>query len=426
MTLYLARYLLPISDLPIEDGALLVDNGRIAAVGRRRDLLAGFSGDVVDFGDAVLLPTLVNAHTHLELTHFSQWAARAGEQDQPTTFVDWILRLIRVKRGLTSAELNDSIRDGLRQCLQAGTGALGDILSRFILPPDYADSPLFGRVYLELLGLDPAMWGAALDGAAGLLSGDHFGNLQPGLAPHAPYSLSQQAMTTIFSTARRQGLYLTTHFAESPEESRFVCEAAGDLIERLYPVVGWQKQSPAANDCSPTVYLDRMGGLTPHNLLVHGVQVSTEDARLLAERSVAVVLCPRSNERLGVGTAPVACYRDTGVKLALGTDSLASNDSLSMWDELAAARRLYGAHLSPAQLLTMVTGNGAEVLGLKGEMGSLETGSGAHFQVLPLRNPPPLAELEEFLCSHGNDRLPSAVYLGGVERLDLNSVMREA
>lgn len=417
MTLYLARYLLPISAPPIEDGAMLVRNGRIAAIGRRRDLLAGFSGDVVDFGEAALLPPLVNAHTHLELTRFPRWAARAGEEDQPTTFVDWISWLIRVKRGLSSAELNDSIRDGLHQCLQTGTGALGDILSRFILPPDYAESPLFGRVYLELLGLDPAVWGAALDGAAGLLSGDHFGNLQPGLAPHAPYSLSRQAMTAIFSTARRQGWSLTTHFAESPEESRFICEAAGDLIERLYPMVGWQEQRPTANDCSPTVYLDRVGGLMPQNLLVHGVQVSKKDARLLAERSVTVVLCPRSNECLGVGTAPAARYRDAGVKLALGTDSMASNDSLSMWDELAAARRCYGTHLSPTELLSMATRNGAEALGLKGEMGSFQNGSGAHFQVLPVQSPPPLAELEEFLCSHGRDTLPSAVYLGGVERL---------
>ncbi|MEZ4484247.1 MAG: metal-dependent hydrolase, partial [Syntrophotaleaceae bacterium] len=148
MTLYLARYLLPISAPPIEDGALLVDKGRIAAVGRRAQLLSEYGGEVVDFGEAALLPTLVNAHSHLELSHFPRWATRAGEQDPPATFVDWLLRLIRIKRELTSAELNASIADGLRQCLQSGTGAVGDILSRVVLPPDYAASPLYGRVFL--------------------------------------------------------------------------------------------------------------------------------------------------------------------------------------------------------------------------------------------------------------------------------------
>lgn len=417
MILYLARYLLPISAPPIEDGALLVDNGRIAAVGRRAQLLAHFSGKVVDFGDAVLLPPLVNAHTHLELTHFPRWAKRAGETGKPATFVDWLLHLIHVKRDVTPAEQTAAINDGLLLCLQSGTGAIGDILSRLIFPPAYAASPLYGRVFLELLGLDPEVWGVSLDRAAALLSGDHFGNLQPGLAPHAPYSLSQQAMVRIFAAASHQKWPLTTHFAESSEESRLVQDAAGDLLERLYPAVGWQDRHPAASNCSPTVYLDRVGGLIPHNLLVHGVQVSATDAQLLAERSVTVVLCPRSNEHLGVGTAPVAFYRAAGVKLALGTDSLASNDSLSMWDELAAARRCYGDHLSPAELLAMATRNGAEALGLKGEMGTLQAGYGAHFQVLPLLDPPPLGELEEFLCDCGCDTLPSAVYLADRERL---------
>lgn len=417
MTLYLARYLLPISAPPIEDGALLVDNGRIAAVGRRRELLAGFNGEVIDFGDAVLLPTLVNVHTHLELTHFPRWAARSGEPGKPATFVDWLLQLIRVKRDQSPAELTASIRDGLRLCLQSGTGAVGDVLSRLIFPPAYAESFLYGRVFLELLGLDPVVWGVSLDRATALLTGDHFGNMQPGLAPHAPYSLSQQAMISIFAAARRQDWSLTTHFAESHEESRLVQDAAGELLERLYPAVGWQDQRPEAHGCSPTVYLDRVGGLHHNNLLVHGVQVSAEDARLLAERSVTVALCPRSNECLGVGTAPVALYRAAGVKLALGTDSLASNDSLSMWDELAAARRCYGDHLSPGELLAMATRNGAEALGLKDEMGTLSSGAGAHFQVLTLTDAPDLKQLEEYLCRQGASCSLSALFLAGIERL---------
>ena len=417
MTLYLARYLLPISAPPIEDGALLLHQGRIEAVGRRAELLPGFTGEVVDFGDAALLPPLVNAHTHLELSHFPRWAAAADKSHAPASFVDWILHLIDIKRGLAEKDLLVSLQDGLRQCLRFGTGAVGDILSTASLSQHYAASPLCGRVYFELLGVEPTVWQDALLRAEAELGKDHFGRLQPGLAPHAPYSLSPVALSTIFDAARQHNWPLTTHLAESLQESELLERGTGELLERLYPKVGWSEYRPAAVNCSPTAHLDRLGGLQPDNLLVHGVQVDKADCRLLAERNVTMCLCPRSNERLGVGRAPVADYRDTGVKLALGTDSLASNDSLSMWEELAAARRCYGTHLSPAELLAMATRNGAEALGLKGEMGTLQAGYGAHFQLLSLPDPPPLAELEEFLCSRGCGTAPSALYLTGRELL---------
>ena len=417
MTLYLARYLLPISAPPIEDGALLLHQGRIAAVGRRTELLPGFAGKVVDFGDAALLPPLVNAHTHLELSHFPRWSAQTEKLAVSASFVDWILHLIDIKRGLSEDDLAASLQDGLRQCLRFGTGAVGDILSTASLSQYYAASPLYGRVYFELLGVDPAVWQDALLRLEAKLGKDHFGRLQPGLAPHAPYSLSSEALAAIYDVSRRQRWPLTTHVAESLQESELLERGTGEFLERLYPAVGWSEYRPAAANCSPMAYLDRLGGLQPDNLLVHGVQVSGADCRLLAERDTTICLCPRSNEGLGIGCAPVAQYRDAGVKLALGTDSLASNDSLSLWDELAAARRCYGAHLSPAELLAMATRNGAEALGLKGEMGTLQAGYGAHFQLLPLRDSPRLAELEEFLCSCGCDTVPSAVYLAGRERL---------
>ncbi len=419
MTLYLARYLLPISAPPIEDGALLLHQGRISAVGRRGDLLPGFTGEVVDFGDAALLPPLVNAHTHLELSHFPRWAAAAEKSPGPCSFVDWLLYLIDIKRGLTEKDLAASLQDGLRQCLRFGTGAVGDILSTASLSSHYPASPLLGRIYFELLGVEKAAWQGGLLRLEAQLTKEDFGRWQPGLAPHALYSLSPEALATTYDVAQRQRWPLTTHLAESLQETELLEQGTGELLERLYPAVGWGSYRPVAEACSPMVYLDRLSGLQPDNLLVHGVQVSQADCRLMAERGLTLCLCPRSNERLGVGRAPVADYQAAGVKLALGTDSLASNDSLSMWEELAAARYCYGAHLSPADLLAMATRNGADALGLKGEMGTLQAGYGAHFQVLPLRDTPRMAELEEFLCSCGCDTLPSAHYLAGRECLQV-------
>jgi aminodeoxyfutalosine deaminase len=417
MTLYLARYLLPISAPPIEDGALLLRQGRVVAVGRRADLLAEFAGEVVDFGDAVLLPPLVNAHAHLELSHFPRWAALADKPLAEGSFVDWLLHLIDIKRGLTEKDLAASLQDGLRQCLRFGTGAVGDILSTNRLSPHYTASPLYGRIYFELLGVDPTVWQDALLRSETEVAKGQLGRLLLGLAPHAPYSLSAEALMAIYDVASRQRWTLTTHLAESPQESELLQIGTGELLERLYPAVGWSEYRPSAANCSPVVYLDRLGGLQSDNLLVHGVQVSQADCRLMAERGVTMCLCPRSNERLGVGRAPVADYRAAGVKLALGTDSLASNDSLSMWEELAAARHCYDAQLSPAELLAMATRNGADALGLKGEMGTLQVGSGGHFQVLPLASAPSLAQLEEMLCSQGSALSVNALYLDGIESL---------
>jgi cytosine/adenosine deaminase-related metal-dependent hydrolase len=153
--------------------------------------------------------------------------------------------------------------------------------------------------------------------------------------------------------------------------------------------------------------------LHPGDLLVHGVQVSAKDIDAIASRGLYVVLCPRSNDRLGVGKAPVGAYRAAGVPLLLGTDSLASCDSLSLWDEVAYARRNFAGQLDPPALLRMATFEGAIALGLEGEMGALAPGYGAHFQVLKPSRLPGIAELNTFLCEPGRSDEVQALYLDG-------------
>jgi len=204
------------------------------------------------------------------------------------------------------------------------------------------------------------------------------------------------------------------HAAESSEEVTLIRDAAGPLAEILYPLAGWELPPP--QHCSPIAYLAKRGALTAGLLLVHGVQVSAADVKAIAASGCGMVLCPRSNARHGVGTAPAALYRQHGVPLALGTDSLASNDSLSLWDELAAARRAYPA-FSPTELLHMATASGAALLGLQGEMGTLTPGAGAHFQMLQPRTLPPLSDLAEFLTSPGRNDEVNALWLDGDEVL---------
>jgi cytosine/adenosine deaminase-related metal-dependent hydrolase len=410
--LYRARYLLPIATPPLEDGALLVDGGRLAAVGRFSELRRA-DAELVDCGEAVLLPPFANAHTHLELTHYSRWQSIVGEVAAPDSFVDWILQVIRVKRRMVPNRYLQSLQEGIRQVLASGTGAVGDILSCFPARSAYATSPLKGRIYYETLGLDPARNREILRAIGDLLDKGRVGSLEPGISPHSPYTLSAGYLEEIYGFARRRGVPTATHLAESADEVAFLQDADGPLARVLYPYVGWHEMLPPPPRRTPVAYLADRGGLVAGNLLIHGVQVTAADAGRLARAGASVVLCPRSNARLGVGRAPVELYLEQGVSLALGTDSLASCDTLSLWDEIAFAMSWFEGRLSPAQLLTMATRNGAAALGLGGEMGVLEANRGAHFQVLVPPSLPPAVDLEEFLCSSGRGAEVSALYLDG-------------
>lgn len=417
-TLYRARFLVPISSPPVEDGALLVRQGRIVAVGRGKDLAADHpQAATVDFGDAVMLPPMVNAHTHLELTHFPRWARQSGEPPESGDFLDWILRVIRVKRNVDPEAFAPSLAAGIDRSLRSGTGAVGDILSCFPARRGYAEAPLKGRLYLETLGRDPEVNRRVLDSIGRILKEKRAGFLQLGLSPHSPYTLSAAGLADVFDFARRRRVPCAIHFAESVAEVEFLRHSTGALAERLYPFVGWEEMVPPPAGRSPAGYLADCRGLAADNLLVHGVQASREDIERIAASGAAVVLCPRSNARLGVGRAPVDLYRRTGVPLALGTDSIASCDSLSLWDEIAFALDWFDGELAPAELLAIATAGGARALGLGGEMGALEPGLAGSFQVLDLLEAPPLCGLEGRLCARGREFRVAALYLDGIDVL---------
>ncbi|MFA7536990.1 MAG: amidohydrolase family protein [Desulfuromonadales bacterium] len=412
--IYRARYLLPIAAAPIEDGALLVVAGRIAAVGRKADIAAlATDAKTVDFGESLLLPPLVNAHTHLELTHFPQWAQAAGASPPQDDFIEWIRHVIRVKRQISTDFFAPSIAAGIKESLAAGTGAVGDILSFFPARTAHADSPLRGRIFLETLGQDPDTSGRVLRAIEEIIVGGRIGASVFGFAPHSLYTLSRQHLREVIAAAGRRHRPLTIHLAESPAETEFIATSSGAIAQELYPYIGWSDKTPPPSGLTPVEFLAENGGLHAGVLLAHGVQVSAADIERIAKAGAAVALCPRSNARLGVGRAPVELYRQAGVSLALGTDSRASCDSLSLWDELAFARTWFAGALGPAEWLSVATLGGARALAIDDEMGTLAVNAGAHFQVLTPAALPPLRELEEFLCAPGRSGEVEHLYLGG-------------
>lgn len=416
MKLFRARYLLPIATPPLEDGALLVEGGRIVSVGPFAELRRT-TAEIVDFGEAILLPPLVNAHTHLELSHFPRWAAAQEVATGPAPFIEWLQRVIRVKRPLDPEQYLPSLADGISQSLAAGTGAVGDILSRFTARVAYQGTALRGRFFLETLGLDSLRHRRLLEAVGTVTAEGRCGRMEPGLSPHSPYTLSTRNLREAFAFARRRLLPTAIHLAESAAETAFLQNSRGEVAEVLYPLVGWQQQIPRPARLSPVAYLARQQGLGADTLLVHGVQVTAADIELIAASGATVVLCPRSNAHLQVGQAPVALYLAAGVPLALGTDSLSSSPSLSVWDELAFARRWFTGAISCQELLTAATRNGAAALGLSGEMGILAKGWGGNFQVLSPGALPPAADLHQFLCSDGRSAEVKSLFLNGLDVL---------
>lgn len=409
-----ASWLISPEASPLAGGAMLIRNGRIVAVGALDRLRREHTVPVDDHPGCAILPGFVNAHTHLELTHYPSWRLRGHEAYHPRRFVDWIIQLIKVKRGLSDEDFRASAREGIRMCLESGTTAVGEIVTARKLADLYPSSPLSGRLYFELVGHDRERFRDLLHKAVSAAGTHAGGTFATGLSPHAVYTIGEENLPLIREAALPARLPLAIHCSESAEETSFVFDTSGELAETFYPFVGWDRYLPPPRKCSPAELLDRAGLLTEDTLAIHCVHLTRADAEILRKRRVSVVICPRSNERLDVGRAPVTLLRKLGIPLALGTDSLASNDSLSLWDEIRYALDLFSTELSPADLFRMVTSDGAAALGLAESHGALEPGKRADFQIVGQFGGGEEGVLERIVC-HG---VVDDVYVGGIRYND--------
>lgn len=382
MQIYAASYVLPVSSPPIAGGAIAVENGLITAVGSLAELRAASGAPVTDLPGCAVIPGLVNAHTHLELTHFPAWKLRKGLDYLPKTYVEWIQQVVKIKRALRPEELELSVREGLRLSIESGTTALGEILTDFSLASLYGSSPLIGRLFFEVLGHDPVQCFALLERLETTLRDTRLGGFQRGISPHTPYTVSAYLFEKVQELSRRLGIPKAVHLSETAEEVSFMHDTTGAIAKVLFPLVHWEAYLPHPMRTTSTGFLDELGVLDRSMLAVHAVHVTPDDVAILKERGVSVVLCPRSNDRLFVGCAPHHLLKSAGIPLALGTDSLASNDSLSLWDEIRFLQQVAPEAFSADELLAMATLGGARALGIEASTGSLEVGKRADFLVL--------------------------------------------
>lgn len=408
MQIYAASYLLPVAAPPVAGGAIAVAEGRIVDLGTLTELRVRHSAPVQEFPGCVIMPGLVNAHTHLELTHFPAWKLRKGIDYSPRTYVDWVIQVIKIRRALSAEELLHSVCEGIYKSLECGTIMVGEILSERSLLPIYRQSPLSGRLYFEALGQDPVRCADLLRALAETLTTFQGDRLRPGLSPHAPHTLSLRFLQEVVELAQGHSVPTAIHLAESPEEAEFLHSSGGKIAELLYPFAGWESYLPPPRRTTPTAYLDGLGVLNEATTVVHCVQVTPADAEILKKRGVNAVLCPRSNDRLAVGKAPAALLKKAGIPLALGTDSLASNDSLSMWDEMRFLLNEFPGAFTPDEVLAMATLGGARALCLDREAGSLAKEKRADFLVV---KPGQLSE--EIAGAVIEESQIEEIYLGG-------------
>ncbi len=363
-----------------------VADGWITGVGPAETLPPG---PVDDLGHVAVLPGLVNAHTHLELSWLRDRVAPAGN------FVDWIEAMMRVRK--TAPDAGDAGAQRAAMAVAAaemkasGTGVVGDITNSLAGLDVLAEAGLSGRAWYELLGFNADAEALVAEARAKVSSTAVPAGWQVSLAPHAPYTVSPALFTAI---RKAVGTGVTSlHVSEGLDEVTFVATGGGRWRDILMAMGVWDARWQAPG-CSPVAYLDRLGFWTPGTLAVHAVQAGPEDLAVLRDRQVTIVTCPRSNVFVGAGEPPVQAFYASGAAVAVGTDSLTSVRDLNLFSELAELRRL-APGVPASTLLASATLTGARALGLGTSHGSIEVGKRA--SLIGVAVSPRETDVEEYL-----------------------------
>ena len=360
---------------PVNEWAVVINKGIIQKVGPLQQITRQFPHQrMYQLHNAVLMPGLVNVHTHIELPDLLNTI-------RSEAFPYWILNLINAKKGLSSKNYASATAKNINSIIQTGTTTIGEICTHGVSPSLIKASGLRAVVFHEIIKM--------ASGVSGRRSGIQLPRgadsvlIKSGLSPHTPYSVSEPVLRDIKMLAKKRRIRIAMHVAESKDELKLLRREKSGL-EKLYKLASWDLDwAPAGS--SSFEYLKRIGFLSTHLLAVHAVQVTDLDIALIRKSKVSIAHCPRSNKETGVGRMPLNKFLDAGITVGLGTDSLASSPSLSMWDEMRFAYRIHHRDgITAKDIFTIATIGGAKALGLEKEIGSIEPGKRADIIAVPL------------------------------------------
>ena len=334
--IYSARWLLPIVSPMLEDSALAIDGSTIVAVGPRGEIVSAFpNSPIEDFGQAAILPGLINAHSHLELT-----VMRGFLEREESDFSAWLRKLTSARPAMTPEDLIVSATCGAIEAARAGVTSVGDSSSSGAHTMQALRRVgLRGIVYQESFGPAPER---AAENVAQLC--DQIGGMQEyendlvraGVSPHSPYTVSATQLEIISRLAIDEKLPLMVHAAESQAEKLLLLEGRGAFAEGLNKRgIDWD-----APRISTIAYLQRHGVLDTRPLLAHCINVDDNDLDLIKQSGAAIAHCPKSNAKLGHGCAPFAQFVSQGITVGLGSDSVASNNTCDILEEARFATLL--------------------------------------------------------------------------------------
>lgn len=396
---YRARWVVPIVGPPLEDAFVDVQGGRVVAVTARGGL-AGAAvpletpSAVYDLGEAAVLPAFVNAHTHLELS------ALRDHVPPVAVMADWVRALMRERQRVTPEVAARAVEHAIHELHAWGVAAIGEVTNSLSTIDALSRSTLGWRAFHELLGFrvtdgaamiqrEVARWPSVPESATRSLE----------IAAHAPYSTSPALIAAVASwVSSRPDRRTTIHLGESAEEVAFLRDGTGPWRELLESLGAWAPDWKIPTT-DPVSYVSELGLLGPRTLVVHGVQFGCDAIARLKSAGATIVLCPRSNRWTGAGDPPLRALHESGVAVAMGTDSLASVDDLGLFGEMAAARAM-ASDVPASWLLRAATLGGAQGLGFT-HLGAIEPGRSA--ALLSVDVPASERDVEQYLVS-GVDR----------------------
>jgi cytosine/adenosine deaminase-related metal-dependent hydrolase len=389
-TLLRAAHLLTMTGPVIRDGAIVFDRYQIFAAGPAAAVRQDHSdAQFVDLGDSIILPGLVNAHTHLELSNIEQLPA-------PASLVDWILALLQRRSTSDSdAAIPDAVERGIRESLRHGVTAVGDVtLNPAITRSVLRDSPLRGVSFGEVLGMAgrAAQMEARL--AAAVDRSHERQDLRAGIEPHAPYSLELRGYARCLDEARRRHMPLTTHLAEAPDEASFLNDHSGPFRQKFWNAIGAWSDDVSRAPGGPIRAMANLGLLDYPTLLAHVNYADDDELNILARGKASVVYCPRTHAYFRHPPHRFAEMLARGINVALGTDSTASSPDLNLMDDLRLIHRQY-PDLDAITIFEMATARGAKALGMENRIGRLAPGFAPDFCICDVKSNRPLHELLE-------------------------------
>ena len=373
-----AKYLLTNPNTLINNGVVVVSNDKILFAGRFKDLNKQEACRIIDLGNSVITPGLINAHSHLELTNLN------GRINYTGSFAGWISQILNAKKGWTEDDYTLSVRSGIKKSIEAGTTTIADITRDGFSLAELRKSKLRKTVFYELIDFNPSRAEETIRDFKARFN-DTYGNnlLSIGIFPHAPYTVSKDLYNQCSTVSDQLKIPIATHLSETNEEIEFLTKGTGNLatlLRDLNTLGDWNHPG-----LRPIAYLNQMGILKNNLMIIHCNYVTIEEIMMLKSSKSSIVYCPKSHKYFQHMIHPFRKLIDQNINIALGTDSLASNDSLSILDEMKC---IYDGNkdIKPQDIFFMGTIAGAVAVGLENKIGRLEPGFDADITAIQLPN----------------------------------------